>query len=107
MASMMRLSRTFLVLGLLLTAQVAWAGYTFEEGNLKGEVNFECRWRSPFYPQRQLWRRRGGHAQRQESRHENRLAGVLRQAGRQVGVHRAAGFQPVGWRLPGGRDHLR
>ncbi|MGR4974164.1 alginate export family protein [Pseudomonas sp. LARHCG127] len=39
MVSMMRLSRTCLVLGLPLTAQVAWAGYTFEEGNLKGEVN--------------------------------------------------------------------
>lgn len=42
MVSMMRLSRTFLVLGLPLTAQVAWAGYTFEEGNLKGEVNFSA-----------------------------------------------------------------
>lgn len=39
MVSMTRLSRTFLAVGLPLTAQAALAGYTFEDGNLKGEVN--------------------------------------------------------------------
>ncbi|TWC13425.1 MULTISPECIES: alginate export family protein [unclassified Pseudomonas] len=39
MVSMTRLSRTFLAVGLPLTAQATLAGYTFEDGNLKGEVN--------------------------------------------------------------------
>jgi hypothetical protein len=39
MVSMTRLSRTFLAVGLPLTAQAALAGYTFKDGNLKGEVN--------------------------------------------------------------------
>lgn len=40
MVSMMRFSRTLLAFGLPLTTQVALAGYTFEDGDLKGEVNF-------------------------------------------------------------------
>ncbi|MCI0996844.1 hypothetical protein HWD95_23340, partial [Pseudomonas corrugata] len=39
MVSTTRFSRTLLALGLPLSAQVALAGYTFEDGNLKGEVN--------------------------------------------------------------------
>ncbi|SFX82471.1 MULTISPECIES: alginate export family protein [unclassified Pseudomonas] len=39
MVCMTRWSRTLLAFGLPLAAQVAWAGYTFEEGALKGEVN--------------------------------------------------------------------
>lgn len=40
MVSMTRLSRALLAFGLPLTTHVALAGYTFEDGNLKGEVNF-------------------------------------------------------------------
>ena len=39
MVSTMRFSRTLFAVGLPLTAQAALAGYTFEDGNLKGEVN--------------------------------------------------------------------
>ncbi|AKJ99875.1 MULTISPECIES: alginate export family protein [Pseudomonas] len=39
MVSMMRLSRTLLAFGLPLTTQAVLAGYTFEDGNLKGEAN--------------------------------------------------------------------
>ncbi|WP_019408240.1 hypothetical protein [Pseudomonas psychrophila] len=40
MVSMTRLSRALLAFGLPLTTHAALAGYTFEDGNLKGEVNF-------------------------------------------------------------------
>lgn len=40
MVSMMRFSRTLVAFGLPLATQVALAGYTFEDGDLKGEVNF-------------------------------------------------------------------
>ncbi len=40
MVSMTRFSRALLAFGLPLTTHVALAGYTFEDGNLKGEVNF-------------------------------------------------------------------
>ncbi|UZE26024.1 alginate export family protein [Pseudomonas sp. B21-056] len=39
MVTKTRLSRTLLAFGLPLTTQAALAGYTFEDGNLKGEVN--------------------------------------------------------------------
>lgn len=39
MVSMMRFSRKLLVIGLPLTTQAAWAGYTFEDNDLKGELN--------------------------------------------------------------------
>ncbi len=39
MFPMMRFTRTLLAVGLPLAAQAALAGYTFEDGDLKGEVN--------------------------------------------------------------------
>lgn len=39
MVFMTRFSRALLAVGLPLTTQIALAGYTFEDGNLKGEVN--------------------------------------------------------------------
>ncbi|WP_248796412.1 alginate export family protein [Pseudomonas sp. MWU13-2105] len=39
MFPMMRFTRTLLAVGLPLATQVALAGYTFEDGDLKGEVN--------------------------------------------------------------------
>ncbi|GAB7532629.1 hypothetical protein PS3A_50440 [Pseudomonas sp. 3A(2025)] len=40
MYSTTRFSCVLLALGLPLASQPSWAGYAFEEGNLKGEVNF-------------------------------------------------------------------
>ncbi|VVP25543.1 hypothetical protein PS903_03989 [Pseudomonas fluorescens] len=42
MVSMTRFSRALLAFGLPLTTHVALAGYTFEDGNLKGEVNLSA-----------------------------------------------------------------
>lgn len=84
-----RFSRALLAVGLPLTTHVAFAGYTFEDGDLKGEVNLTAGGATLFT--------RGvnfgsGRVDARNGKNGGARINVLRKAGGQTRVCVATGF---------------